>query len=191
MRALPPARSGQIGLRPGRARLCGRLASLVLAGTAPAWGSLADYDAVISQEAAGGLVPAATLTDAITFLGNQNAAFNFGTVTGDGTFECIVEPAGLAASAYLAVGANPQSNLRLQQHNNTGELGMTLLGVADYRFSPAVTAPAETAHLVWLWDGAGTMQIFVNGAPAGTRSGVASPFALPTRTACMTTWRTA
>ncbi len=180
MRALPPARSGQIGLRPGRARLCGRLASLVLAGTAPAWGSLADYDAVISQEAAGGIVPAATLTDAITFLGNQNAAFNFGTVTGDGTFECIVEPAGLAASAYLAVGANPQSNLRLQQHNNTGELGMTLLGVADYRFSPAVTAPAETAHLVWLWDGAGTMQIFVNGAPAGTRSGVASPFALPT-----------
>ena len=130
---------------------------MTLAGAAPAGASLADYDAIISQEAAGGLIPAATLTDAITFAGNQNAAFNFGTVTGDGTFECIVEPSGLAASAYLAVGSNTQSNLRLQQYNNTGELGMTLLGVADYRFSPAVPAPAETAHLVWLWDGAGTI----------------------------------
>ncbi|MES2466214.1 MAG: CotH kinase family protein [Verrucomicrobiota bacterium] len=179
MRALPPVRAGQAWLRHGRARLCG-LAALVLAGAAPAGASLADYDTVISREAAGGLIPAATLTDAITFPGNQNAAFNFGPVTGDGTFECIVEPSGLAASAYLAVGSNTQSNLRLQQYNNTGELGMTLLGVADYRFSPAVPAPAETAHLVWLWDGAGTMQMFVNGTPAGSRSGVASPFALPT-----------
>ncbi len=141
--------------------------------------SLADYDALIAAEAGTGLVPTARLTEAVTFPGNQSVPFNFGPVSGDGTFECIVEATGQVSSGYLAVGANTLSNLRLQQYNNTGELGMTQLGVADYRFTPGVPAPVAPTHLAWVWDGAGTMRLFVNGTPAGIRTGVAGSFALP------------
>src|SRR5688572_16165565 len=72
--------------------------------------SLTDYDSTITADAAGGPAPTAKLTNAVTFNGTSSTPFNFGSVTGDGTFECIVEGTPSTASAYLAVGANTVSN---------------------------------------------------------------------------------
>jgi hypothetical protein len=139
--------------------------------------SLTDYDAAITADT---LTPAAKLTNAVTFTGTNSFAFNFGTVTGDGTFECIVEGTPSTADGYLAVGSNTVSNLRFEQWNNTGQMGMTQLAVADYLFTPAVATPETVKHIAYVWNGAGTMKLYVNGVLAGTNSGVSTAFGLPT-----------
>lgn len=148
-------------------------------GPTPGVAGLTEYDAAVSADAVAGVTPTATLLQAATFLGNNSFPFDFGNVSGDGTFECIVESTGSAASAYLAVGANTASNLRLRQNPNTGQVGMTQLGVADYIFSPPVNAPETAAHLAYVWNGTGTMSLYVNGVLSGTRSGVSGSFGLP------------
>ena len=140
--------------------------------------SLTDYDAAITADP---LVPTAKLTNAVTFTGTNSFVFNFGTVTGDGTFECIVGEGSTApANGYLAVGANSTSNLRFEQWNNTGQMGLTQLGVADYLFTPAVPTPVTLRHITYTWNGAGTMKLYVDGVLAGTNSGVTTAFGLPT-----------
>src|SRR5688572_24980458 len=155
------------------------LLSVTLSATATR-ASFTDYDDTIIADAATGPVPAAKLTNAVTFTGTNSFAFNFGSVTGDGTFEFIVEGTPSTVSGYLAVGANTTSNLRFEQYNNTGQLGMTQLGVADYLFSPGVPTPAQIRHVTWVWSGTGTMKLYVDGALAGTSGGITTAFGLPT-----------
>jgi hypothetical protein len=107
-------------------------------------------------------------------------AFNFGTITGDGTMEFIVEGTPSTADGYLAVGANSTSNLRFEQWFDTGQMGLTQLGVADYLFTPAVPTPTAQRHITYVWNGAGTMKLYVDGALAGTNAGVTTAFGLPT-----------
>lgn len=148
--------------------------------SAPA--SLATYDALITSDAAGGLVPIARLTSALTFAGTDRAAFDFGVSAGDVTMEFILEgdPAA-TSSAYLAVGTNAASNLRYELYNNTGQLGFTQLGVADYAFTPVVPSPTVATHLAYVWNaGSRTMSLYRNGALAGTRADVDAGFAMPT-----------
>ena len=157
-----------------------RTALCLVLSTVPGRAALSDYDATITADAAAGPVPTARLTNAVTFTGTNSSLFNFGTVTGDGTFECIVEGTPSTADGYLAVGANSTSNLRFEQWNNTGQMGMTQLGVADYLFTPAVVTPTVIRHITYVWNGAGTMKLYVDGALAGTNSAVTTAFGLPT-----------
>lgn len=145
----------------------------------PLRAGLSEFDAAVSADESAGIVVAAKLPDAVTFSGIGSRRFHFGSISGDGTFECIVDATGAVSSGYLAVGSNIASNLRIQQYNATGQVGMTQLGVADYLFAPAVHSPDPAAHLAYVWDGAGTMRMYVNGALAGTATDVTQAFGLP------------
>lgn len=142
--------------------------------------SLTEYDNTITADAVAGPVPTAKLTNAATFTGTNSLTFNFGSITGDGTMEFIVEGTPATANGYLAVGANASSNLRFEQWNNTGQLGMTQLGVADYLFTLPVPTPVTLRHIIFVWNGAGTMKLYVDGVLAGTNAGVTTAFGLPT-----------
>lgn len=145
----------------------------------PVRAGLAEFDAAVGADESAGITVAGRLADAVTFPGNGSLPFQFGNISGDGTFECIVEATGQVPSGYLAVGSNLSSNLRIQQYNTTGQVGMTQLGVADYLFSPPVSSPDPAAHLAYVWNGAGTMKLYVNGTLAGTAAAVTQAFGLP------------
>lgn len=177
------------GLRsPGTARNGpGRLAGGLLAAIACSCVALAqtpleNYDAAVATDAAGGLTPVAKLTTAVSFTGTGGSAFNFGATSGDATIEFILEgDPGANDSAYLAVGANTVSSLRYEVWLNTGQLGFTQGGVADYQFTPGVPSPRKASHVAYVWDPANaTMKIYVNGLEAGVCTGVDPAFALPT-----------
>jgi hypothetical protein len=156
------------------------LSAALTAPSAPA--SLGGYDGAIAADAASGLAPLARLTNAVVLTGATRGAFNFGANSGDATMEFILEgnPNFSSGSAYLAVGANTSSNLRYEQWNNTGQLGFTQLGVADYLFSPAVPSPNIPVHIVYVWQSATrTMRLYLNGSLAGSSSGVSASFAMP------------
>ncbi len=156
------------------------LALLLAGGVASA--SVESYDAVVDVDATGGLSPAARLTTPAVFNGGNRQAFNFGAVTGDATFEFILQgnPTAITTTAYLAVGANATSNLRYEQWSNTGQLGFTQLGVLDYVFNPAVASPSTPTHVTYRWQASAlTMQVYINGVLAGTRAGVSAAFAMP------------
>lgn len=155
-------------------------ASIVLfLGALPAVASLSDYDIAIADDAAGGVAPAAKLTAAVTFSGANFYPFDFGPISGAAACEFIVEGAPAGADGYLAVGANSASSLRFEQWNDTGQIGFTQGGVADYLFTPAVPTPPQARHIVYVWDGAGTMRLYLDGALAGTRTGVVGTFGMP------------
>jgi CotH kinase protein/Lamin Tail Domain/Fn3 associated/Concanavalin A-like lectin/glucanases superfamily len=156
------------------------LASLAMV---PAKASLSGYDAAITADAGGGLVPLAKLTTPAILTGANKIAFNFGAHSGDVTMEFVLEgnPNAGSGSAYLAVGANTSSNLRYEQYNNTGQLGFTQLGVLDYLFSPAVPSPNFPVHIAYVWQPSTlTMKLYLNGSLAGSVSGVSASFAMPT-----------
>lgn len=155
---------------------------LVLAGgVISASASLATYDALITSDAAGGLTPIARLTSALTFDGTDRAACDFGASSGSVTMEFILEgDPGPTTSAYLAVGANGASNLRYELYNNTGQLGFTQLGVADYSFNPGVPCPTVPTHIAYVWNAGGrTMSLYRNGILAGTCVNVDAGFQMP------------
>ena len=55
-------------------------------------------------------------------------------------------------------------SLKLEQYNATHQVGLTVLGVGDYVFSPAYTAPVGTwVHLAFVGTSSGT-SLYVNGA---------------------------
>jgi hypothetical protein len=144
--------------------------------------ALNHYDAAINEDSAAGLAPRAKLTNALTFNDANQSTFNFGDNSGDVTMEFVLQgdPGAGGPDGYLAVGANANSNLRYEQWNNTGQLGFTQLGVADYLFSPVVPSPTEPVHVAYVWRSAErSMELYLNGSLAGTRSGVDGGFAMP------------
>ena len=143
--------------------------------------TVASYDAVIADDNATGLPFVTRLISPVTLTGANRASFDFGNTTGDVTIEFVLEGnTGPSISAYLAVGANATSNLRFEGFNNTGQLGFTQLGVADYLFAPAVPSPNVPVHIAYVWNAATlTMKLYVNGSLAGSRSGVSASFAMP------------
>jgi hypothetical protein len=148
----------------------------------PVQGSLNSYDAIIQTDQAAGLVPTALLTSALTFNDVNKAPFNFGANSGDATMEFVLtgDPVAGGPNGYLAVGTNTSSNLRYEQWSDTGQLGFTQLGVADYLFSPAAPSPTQPVHIAYVWQAATrTMKLYLNGSVAGTQSGVSAAFAMP------------
>jgi hypothetical protein len=152
---------------------------LPLAGHA----SLALYDASISADETGaGPVPLAKLTSAVSFNGSNNSAFDFGANSGAVTMEFVVEgdPIAGGQDGFLAVGSNSTSSLRYEQWNDSGQLGFTQSGVADYLFSPLVLSPTEATHVTYVWDGDGRMDLYLDGTMVGQSTGVSGAFAMPT-----------
>jgi len=143
---------------------------------------LDQYDAAIAQDTAGGLVPLAALTNTVTLTGSGLVPFDFGATFGDASMEFILEGDPTAGTdAYLAIGQNPNSSLRYAQYANTHQLGFTQIGVADYLFTPPVASPTGATHVVYVWDAANfTLNLYTNGALAGTATGVSDLFAMPT-----------
>lgn len=159
------------------------LALLVLpSATLPARASLTLYDQAITADEAGvGSIPTAKLVSAVTLDGSNSSSFNFGTVSGASTCEFIVEgnPTTGGRDGFLAVGSNSSSSLRYEQWDDSGQLGFTQSGVADYSFSPLVLSPTEATHVAYVWDGDGRMDLYLDGTQVGQNTGVASSFGMP------------
>ena len=145
-------------------------------------GAVQDYDAAIRADVTLGLKPLASLTNAVSFFRTNRQAFAFGSTAGNTTLEFILEGDAVAGGldGFLAVGVNATSSLRFEQYNNSGQMGFTLNGVADYLFSPAVPSPNIPVHVAYVWKpSVQTMKLYLNGSLAGSRSGVGSAFAMP------------
>ncbi len=142
---------------------------------------LGKYDAAIAADTAGGLVPLALLTNAVTLTGSSLVPFDFGPTSGDTTMEFILEgDPTVGADAYLAVGEATSSNLRYAQWSNTRQMGFTQLAVADYLFTPAVSSPTAPTHVVYVWNSTTlSMNIYTNGVLAATSTGVSAAFVMP------------
>jgi hypothetical protein len=139
------------------------------------------YDAAIAADAASGLAPVASLTNAVALTGSGGVPFDFGYTFGDVTMEFILEGDPTAgADAYLAVGEVTTSSLRYAQWQNTRQMGFTQIGVYDYMFTPAVPSPTAPTHVTYVWNAAElSMKLYINGTLAGTATGVSDAFVMP------------
>jgi len=157
--------------------------SLVFGSGLSSKASLKLYDqSLAADEIGGGPISISKLTSATTLNGSNSFAFNFGVISGESTFEFIVEgdPVAGGRDGYLAVGSNSSSSLRYEQWSDTGQLGFTQGGVADYTFSPLVLSPTEATHVAYVWDGDGRMDLYLDGTLVGQNTAVASSFNMPT-----------
>lgn len=141
------------------------LTSLVLAllvcGSVSSRATLAMWQTQVNT----GAVPAAT--NFTTVLGSAPITFNVGTLSGDRTFEFIVNAsagsAALPSQALLGtqVVANGRQGLKFDQCCNSARYGLTNFGVADF----TSTIPSDfgrDVHVVYVSDGA-TTSLYTDG----------------------------
>ncbi|MGK0189682.1 MAG: hypothetical protein ACI9R3_005499 [Verrucomicrobiales bacterium] len=162
------------------------LAAVIL--PTPSDADLTTYDAAIAADHGGGdgsSPYAATLTEPLEFDTTGGIEFDFGDISGDATFEFIVEGDPEAAqNGYLAVGENTGNSLRYEQWDDTGQLGFTRSGVADYVFiaeedEDLVLSPTEPTHVTYAWASDDQrMDLYIDGALAGVVEG--ATFEMPT-----------
>lgn len=149
--------------------------ALALCTSALSGANLAGYDAAID-----GSGFTARHTTVETLDGTNSASFDFGAISGDATMEFIVrgDIAAGGQDGFLAVGSNGTFSLRYEQWDDTGQLGFTHGGVADYLFTPAVVSPATDTLVTYRYNsGTGTMDLFLDGTLAGSAS--APGFVMP------------
>lgn len=139
----------------------------LLAASATAQASLLTWQTEVGT----GTTPAATVFTTTT--GASPALVNVGSLSGDRSFEFIYFSTGAAVSQALmgsqAVASGSQG-LKAEQFNNTGLMGMTDFGVADYNSTFTAITNADT-HVVYTSNGVDTL-MYVNGALVFTYSGV-------------------
>lgn len=163
--------------------------AIVVAGaflTPASFAGLTLYDTAISDGHGGGagtLPYASVLTTPVVFDGTNIELFDFGTISGDATFEFIIsgDPVAGGQNGYIGrADANPGNSLRFEQWNDTGQLGFTRAGVADNTFNaPNAASPAVDTHVTYRWtEATGTMDLFINGAPTDSITG--ATFEMPT-----------
>ncbi len=92
-----------------------------------------------------------------------------GDFTGARSFEFIVN-AGLAGSSSSLLAYRGSQGLKFEQGGDTGHIGMTDFGVADYD-SPVATPANEEAQIVFTSDGTDTL-LYVNGVLRHTFTGI-------------------
>ena len=116
-------------------------AVLALATSALPGAGLIDYDAAI----AGSGFEQRTTAVSAPLDGTIAVPFNFGAISGDATFEFILagDPVAGGRDGFLGVGTNATFNLRYEQWDDTGQLGFTHAGVADYLITPAAASPTS------------------------------------------------
>ena len=151
-------------------------------------GFLAAYDSVIAADHRDGtgLIPHQALLNMPSVFDTTNSSpFDFGVVTGDATFEFILQgdPDLGGQNGFLAVAENSTFSLRYEQWDDTGALGFTQGGVEDYTFveegDPALlSSPTAPTHVAYLWQSElQTMTLYIDGELAGTHLG--SSFEMP------------
>ena len=148
--------------------------------------SLDLYDTAIDDAHGGGagtLPYAAVLKTPKVFDGTNIELFDFGTISGDATFEFIIggDPVAGGQNGYIGrADANPLNSLRYEQWNDTGQLGFTQSGVADNTFTALDAAsPAADTHVTYRWtQTGGTMDLFINGVATDSIAG--ATFDMPT-----------
>jgi len=92
-----------------------------------------------------------------------------GNLGGPWTAEFLVEKTAVEPAGSLTRSGGYA--LRLDQWNNTGEVGFTEFGVSDYRFTPAVSVPlGEPTHLVYVGVPGTGVSAYINGQLVGTNS---------------------
>ena len=85
------------------------------------------------------------------------------------TAEFVLEKTATRAAAHLLDSDPSLLSLRLEQWENTGELGYTQYGAADYLFTPGVSAPIdEFVHLAYVGIPGTGLSLYVDGQLAGT-----------------------
>lgn len=146
------------------------------------------YDAAIEGDNAGALTYVKVSRETMEFDGTAGIEFDFGEISESSTLEFIVSGDPEAAQdGFLAVGENGTWNLRYEQWDDTGALGFTHLGVADYLFEPAegidaeaLNSPTEPTHLTYRWDQeTTTMEVYLDGVLTGTNA-EATEYEMPT-----------
>jgi len=151
------------------------------AGALPALGGLIAYDDKIAFDNGGGLPHTAISSATLTFDTTNSELFDFGAISGSSTIEFIVsgDPVAGGQNGFLAVGSNGTHSLRYEQWNDTGALGFTHGGVADYVFdqpglpplppaTPSSASPTEMTHVTYRWDQpTTTMELYFNGSLVG------------------------
>jgi Concanavalin A-like lectin/glucanases superfamily len=107
--------------------------------------------------------------------GNQSTVFlSAADLTGDWTAEFLLMRIGSKRSSVLIRGvpfAFPSQALKLEQFDNTHQIGYTKYGIIDATFSPGATAPLnEWVHIAYVNRAADDrVSLYVNGNLAGTR----------------------
>ena len=155
-------------------------ASVVLVlGTLPGIASLSDYDIAIADDAAGGLAPAAKLTAPVTFNGTTFIPsildlFPERRRANSSSKERQLGRTGTSLSEQI------QRAVCVSSNGMTPGRSVSHKVVSPITSSHRVCQPAAQArHIVYIWDGAGTMRLYVDGTLASTRGGVAGAFAMP------------
>ena len=141
--------------------------ALALCTSALSGANLAGYDAAIDGS---GFIARTTAVSA-PLDGTNSVPFDFGALSGSATFEFIVrgDIAAGGRDGFLAVGSNGTFNLRYEQWDDTGQLGFTHGGVADYLFAPAIVSPATDTLVTYRYDSTTSdMTLFLDGVLAGT-----------------------
>ncbi|HEX2750014.1 MAG TPA: LamG-like jellyroll fold domain-containing protein [Verrucomicrobiales bacterium] len=126
------------------------------AGTFTAWNTAVSAD-----------TPAAVRTQAAAAA--DQVTLDVGTLTGDRSFEFIVH-AGISTLTGSLFGDGAQA-LKYEQWMDTGMIGMTDFGVADYTSTVAAPDNVDT-HIVFTSDGTDTT-LYVNGVSQYTFTGAA------------------
>ncbi|RYD33789.1 MAG: hypothetical protein EOP86_12510, partial [Verrucomicrobiaceae bacterium] len=109
------------------------------------------------QTAVAAASPTATRTEPAA--GADGVTVDVGPLTGDRTFEFVVN-SGISTANGTLLGGNAQA-LKYEQWNDTGMIGMTNYGVADYT-SPAASPDSVDTHIVYSSDGTDTT-LYVDG----------------------------
>ena len=110
---------------------------------------------------------------AVRFDGNDDTiVLGAGHLTGPWTAEFVVKKIAQQSAGAL-LGDRPAGvgtyALRLDQHNDTGQVGFTAFGVLDYLLTPAASVPAgEFTHLLYVGDPATGISVYIDGWLAGT-----------------------
>lgn len=118
-----------------------------------------------------GLDAATGIVDGATRLreSGDRIALNATAVTGSWTAVFVLEDFGNPAGPSDHLMQDNQFSLKLDQFNNSGQLGFTRFGVADYRFSPAARVPRnQPVHVAFVGNPATGVQAYINGVFAGS-----------------------
>jgi len=114
---------------------------------------------------------AGQVNGAVRFDGNDDLIqLGGGNLNSDWSAEFLLSKQGTDTHSFLLLSG--VYSLRLDQWNNTGQVGYTHGGVLDYTFTPAVTAPTdEFIQLVYVADqSANRIDLYVDGLWVGSNN---------------------